>query len=110
MLITAEISIIPIRLNNKTTSISKDIAALYDAIKGIEDTKFTLTGMGTQIETRNLQNILKIIEISHKTLRKTGVKRIISTIRIDERLDKSQTLNNKIKSVRNKLKEIKSNN
>ena len=60
--------------------------------------------MGTQIETRNLERILKIIEISHKTLREIGVKRIISSIRIDERLDKSQTLNNKITSVKQKLK------
>jgi uncharacterized protein (TIGR00106 family) len=104
MVITAEISIIPIRLNNKTTGMSKEIAAVYDAIKEIDDTKITLTGMGTQIETRNLENILKIIEISHKTLREIGVKRIISSIRIDERLDKSQTLNNKITSVKQKLK------
>jgi uncharacterized protein (TIGR00106 family) len=60
--------------------------------------------MGTQIETRNLENILKIIETSHKTLRELGVKRIISSVRIDERLDKSQTLNNKITSVKQKLK------
>lgn len=104
MVITAEISIIPIRLNNKTTGMSKEIAAVYDAIKEIADTKITLTGMGTQIETRNLERILKIIEISHKTLREIGVKRIISSIRIDERLDKSQTLNNKITSVKQKLK------
>ena len=104
MLITAEISIIPIRLNNKTTGMSKEIAAVCDAIKEIDDTKITLTGMGTQIETRNLERILKIIEISHKTLREIGVKRIISSIRIDERLDKSQTLNNKITSVKQKLK------
>ena len=104
MVITAEISIIPIRLNNKTTGMSKEIAAVYDAIKEIKDTKITLTGMGTQIETRNLERILKIIEISHKTLREIGVKRIISSIRIDERLDKSQTLNNKITSVKQKLK------
>lgn len=104
MVITAEISIIPIRLNNKTTGMSKEIAAVYDAIKKIDDIKITLTGMGTQIETRNLERILKIIEISHKTLREIGVKRIISSIRIDERLDKSQTLNNKITSVKQKLK------
>ena len=104
MVITAEISIIPIRLNNKTTGMSKEIAAVYDAIKEIKDTKITLTGMGTQIETRNLERILKIIEVSHKTLREIGVKRIISSVRIDERLDKSQTLNNKIRSVKQKLK------
>lgn len=101
--ITAEISVIPIRINNKSTGMSKEIAAVYDAIKEIKNTKTTLTAMGTQIEAKNLENILEVIEISHKILREKGITRIISSIRIDERTDKYQTLNAKINSVKQKL-------
>ncbi|MFB5599718.1 MAG: MTH1187 family thiamine-binding protein [Nitrososphaeraceae archaeon] len=101
---TAEISVIPIRINNKNTSMSDEIASVYDAIKRVENTKITLTAMGTQIEAKNLESILEIVELTHKILRKRGIKRIISSIRIDERIDKYQTLNNKIKSVKQKLK------
>lgn len=83
---------------------SDEIASVYDAIKRVENTKIALTAMGTQIEAKNLESILEIVELTHKILRKRGIKRIISSIRIDERIDKYQTLNNKIKSVKQKLK------
>jgi uncharacterized protein YqgV (UPF0045/DUF77 family) len=60
--------------------------------------------MGTQIETSDFGNILKAISATHDLLRKEGsIKRIISTIRIDERRDKSATLDDRVQSVRDKL-------
>ena len=45
--------------------------------------KTVLTAMGTQIETNDFGNILKAIEVTHQSIRSTGAKRIITTIRID---------------------------
>ena len=102
---TAEISIIPITTNNNgDTSMSKEIALVYDAISQIQGLKIILTAMGTQVESNNLDNILQAIKISHITLRNIGIERIISSIRIDERLDKINTLEGKIKSVKDKIK------
>ncbi|HET7642273.1 MAG TPA: MTH1187 family thiamine-binding protein [Nitrososphaeraceae archaeon] len=102
---TAEISIIPITTNNNgDTSMSKEIALVYDAISQIQGLKIILTAMGTQVESNNLDNILQAIKISHMTLRNIGIERIISSIRIDERLDKINTLEGKIKSVKDKIK------
>ena len=102
---TAEISIIPITTNNSgDTSMSKEIALVYDAISQIQGLKIILTAMGTQVESNNLDNILQAIKISHMTLRNIGIERIISSIRIDERLDKINTLEGKIKSVKDKIK------
>jgi uncharacterized protein YqgV (UPF0045/DUF77 family) len=72
--VIAEISIVPIGTSD--TSIGKEIAAAYDAI-------------------RNIKNLKKV------TL--TPIKRVISTIRIDERLDKPNTLDEKIQSVKAKV-------
>ena len=48
--IHAEISIIPIGISSKTTtSMSKEIAAAFDAIQKIKGLKTMLTPMGTQI-------------------------------------------------------------
>src|SRR5919106_6183444 len=99
---TAEISIIPITTNGDT-SMSKEIALVYNAISQIQDLKAILTAMGTQIESNNLDNILEAIKISHTTLRNIGIERIISSIRIDERLDKNNTLERKINSVKDKI-------
>ena len=99
---TAEISIIPITTKGDT-SMSKEIALVYKAINQIQDLKTILTAMGTQIESNKLDNILEAIKISHITLRDIGIERIISSIRIDERPDKSNTLDGKINSVKLKI-------
>ena len=114
MIVHAEISVIPIRfatiISNelrekeiKPTSMSKEIAVAFEAISQIKDIKVVLTSMGTQIESNNIQNVLKAIEVAHQAIKAIGVKRIISTIRIDERLDKAYTLEDKVKSVKEKL-------
>ncbi|HEY5737995.1 MAG TPA: thiamine-binding protein, partial [Nitrososphaeraceae archaeon] len=65
--------------------------------------KIILTAMGTQIESNKLDNILEAIKISHTTLRNIGIERIISSIRIDERSDNTNTLDGKINSVKFKI-------
>lgn len=106
-LIHAEISVIPIvsgRDKNNNTGMSKYIAKAFDAIRGIEGINAVLTAMGTQIESSDFQNILKAINATHDSLRKEdNIKRIISTIRIDERRDKSATLNDRVQSVQDLL-------
>jgi uncharacterized protein (TIGR00106 family) len=106
--IVAEISIIPIgqnySLDTMQTSISKEISVAFDAIQKFQQVKVTLTAMGTIIEANNIKDILKSIEIAHQALKDVGIKRIISTIRIDERLDKTETLDDRVNSVKKKLK------
>ena len=99
---TAEISIIPITTSGNT-SMSKEIALVYNAINQIQGLKTILTAMGTQIESNKLDNILEAIKISHTTLRNIGIERIISSIRIDERSDNTNTLDGKINSVKFKI-------
>ena len=102
--IHAEISIIPIGIRSETTtSMSKEIAVAFDAIQKIKGLKTMLTPMGTQIESENFTNILQAIEVAHQVVRTAGAKRIMSTIRIDERLDKSNSLEEKVESVMEKI-------
>ena len=102
--IHAEISVIPIGIRSQTTtSMSKEIATAFDAIQKIKGLKTMLTPMGTQIESNNFANILKAIEVAHEVVRTAGAKRIMSTIRIDERLDKSISLEEKVESVMEKI-------
>jgi uncharacterized protein (TIGR00106 family) len=114
MIVHAEISVIPIgsatiipnelrEKEIKPTSMSKEIAVAFEAISQIKDIKVMLTSMGTQIESNNIQNVLKAVEAAHQAIKEIGVKRIISTVRIDERLDKAYTLEDKVKSVKEKL-------
>jgi uncharacterized protein (TIGR00106 family) len=98
----AEISILPIGTNK--TSISKEVAVAFDAIRKTKDVKrANLTPMGTQIEANNIRAILNSIEAAHEAVKSIGVKRIISTVRIAERLDAARTLEDEVKSVTEKL-------
>ena len=100
--VNAEISIEPIGTSH--TSMSKEISAAYSAIRNIMNLKkVTLTPMSTQIESNNLDDIFQAIRVAHNSAKSAGAKRIISTIRIDERLDKQNTLDEKVHSVNAKV-------
>ena len=88
-----------------STGISKEVAAAFDAIRKTKDIKTTkLTAMGTQVEANDMRAILNAIEAAHQAVKLTGAKRIISSIRIAERLDASKTLEDEVGSITEKFK------
>jgi uncharacterized protein (TIGR00106 family) len=100
--VNAEISIAPIGTSD--TSMGKEIAAAYDAIRNIRNLKkVTLTPMSTQVESDNLDDVFQAIHAAHNSVKSVGVKRVISIIRIDERLDKPNALDEKVQSVKTKV-------
>lgn len=103
--VVAEISLVP--LTKGKVSMSDEIAVAFMAIKETEGLKVTLTGMGTQVESPNLKTILNAVEAAHEAVKKVGVSRIISTVRIDQRLDKMHTLEDRVRVVTRKLDEHK---
>ena len=102
-MITAEISLVPVG-SRSGTSMSKEIALAFDAISGTKDLRATLTPLGTQIQSNSMVDILNAINIAHEAVKSSGIKRIISIVHIDERMDKEQNLDQKVDSVINKLK------
>ena len=92
----AEFSIHPI---GSGTSISRYVKKALESISKVEGLAFQVTPMATILEAKDLSSILKAVEVSHTALRRMGAKRISSTLRIDERLDKIRTMADKTKSV-----------
>lgn len=103
MVIVAEISLIP--LAKGKVSMSDEIAVAFKAIKETRGLKVTLTAMGTLVESSDLKTIFDAVEAAHEAVKKVGVSRIISTIRIDQRLDKMHTLEDRVQVVTRKLDE-----
>ena len=100
MAVHAEIRIIPI---SSDSSMSREVAAAFAAISRTEGVKATLTALGTQLEGRDLDAVLAAVRAAHDAAKSAGVARIISTVKIDERLDKDQTLQDKVRSVEREL-------
>ncbi|MCC7571762.1 MAG: MTH1187 family thiamine-binding protein [Candidatus Methanofastidiosum sp.] len=95
-----EISFVPIGVG---TSLSTYIAKV---IKNIEKSglKYQLTSMGTIVEGE-WNEISKLIDNSHNLLFEMGIERIITNIKIDYRLDKKSSMQDKIDSVKKKMVE-----
>jgi uncharacterized protein (TIGR00106 family) len=96
-----EISIVPVGTYN--TSVSQYIAKSLSIIEKQKNIKYQLTSMGTIIEGDSIENLLRIAARMHNSVFNGIVKRVVTTIKIDERKDKVVTMDNKITSVKEKL-------
>jgi uncharacterized protein (TIGR00106 family) len=92
----AEFSIHPIGTG---TSVGKYVKRALQAISKIDGLEYQVTPMATILEAKDVQTILRAVEVSHSALRAMGAKRISSTLRIDERLDKPRTMRDKTESL-----------
>ncbi len=99
-MITAEFTVIPIGTSD--TSLSNYVAA---AVAAVDSTgiKYELTGMGTLLESDDLNEILSAIDKAHEAVFKAGANRVATSIKLDERRDKNKTISDKISSVKEKL-------
>jgi len=96
-----EISVVPI--GTKGPSLSGYVARAIDILKKESDIKYQLTSMGTIIEARSIEKLLSVAGKMHSILFSDEVKRVVTTIKLDERKDKDLTMNGKVKSVEDKL-------
>lgn len=90
-----DISVVPIGTN--TPSVSNFVKEAVKIIKK-SGVKYQVNPMGTTIEG-DLVKILDLIKVIHQHYFTLGAQRILTTIRIDERIDKYQTMEDKVKKV-----------
>lgn len=95
--VIAEFSIHPIGVG---TSVGKYVRAAVKALSELPDLKYRVTPMSTVLEAENISIILRAVKVSHEALRALGAKRISSSLRIDQRLDKRRTMTDKIHAVK----------
>ena len=101
-MVIAEVSVIPI--GTKTPSVSKYITRATEVLRLEKDVNYELTAMGTLIEGE-LENVLRVISKMHNSLFNQEVKRVITTIKIDDRRDKKLTMDYKVGSVMKRIKD-----
>ena len=94
-----EISVVPI--GTKETSLSSYVADCIRILKK-ERVPHELTSMGTNIEG-DLKDLMKIALKMHETPFKKGARRVLTTLKIDDRRDKKGTLSGKKRAVQSKL-------
>ncbi len=98
MKVTADLSVIPIGVG---VSLSKYVAACEKVLTDAGlNTK--LHAYGTNIEG-DWDAVFAAIKRCHEVLHEMGVPRISTTIRLGSRVDREQTIEDKIRSVEDKL-------
>jgi len=96
----AEVSVIP--LGTKTPSVSKYIARACRVLREEKNIKYELTSMGTIIEG-DLADILRVVRNMHEATFDEETMRVLTTVKIDDRRDKTLSMKKKVESVQNKL-------
>jgi uncharacterized protein (TIGR00106 family) len=83
-MIIVEFTVVP--LGTGSTSLSKFVS---EACKAVRDSgvRFTITPMGTIIEAKNLDEAFNVIKDAHEAVFRMGVKRVSTSIKIDDRRD-----------------------
>jgi uncharacterized protein (TIGR00106 family) len=99
-----EINILP--LGTKDVSVSKYIKKALGVLTNKDNIQYQVTAMGTIIETRSLNTLLKIAGEMHRSVL-ADVMRVVTNIRIDERRDKKSTIQKKLESVSNTVEKVK---
>ncbi len=94
--VIAEIRIVP--LGTATPSLSHYVAACLSTVREAEDISYQITAMGTIIQAP-LDRILELAQKMHDVPFAMGAKRVSTTISIDDRRDKPQTIEGKVKAV-----------
>lgn len=98
----AVMEIVVIPLGTGTPSVSSYVA---DCVKVLKEMglKFQVTAMGTIVEG-SLDELLEAVKRMHKVPFERGAPRVVTSVRIDERSDKELHIEEKVKSVEEKLK------
>jgi uncharacterized protein (TIGR00106 family) len=96
----AEISVVP--LGTKTPSVSQYVARAIKVLEKEKDIKYELTAMGTIMEG-DLDRILAVVRKMHEGTFGKGIARVLTTVKIDDRRDKSQSVKEKVDSLKKKL-------
>ena len=97
IVVVAEFSIHPIGAG---TSVGRYVKEAVNALSKIPGLTFDITPMSSVLEAENIETILEAVKISHRALRSMGAKRISSSLRIDERLDKRRMMSDKTRGLK----------
>lgn len=97
-----EISVVPV--GTCSTSISNYVAASEKAIQKKKSIKSQINAMETIVESDSLSELFEIAKKMHKNVISAGAERVITSIKIDDRLDKKSSIGAKVRSVKQKLR------
>ena len=102
MSVLLEFSMFP---TDKGESVSTYVSPVIKMIRN-SGISYQLTPMGTIIETENLEQAMGLVQDAYDVLEQAGCNRVYSSLKLDIRKGKSNRLQGKLESVRDKIGEV----
>ena len=101
-MITVDFGVVPI--GTEQTDLGEYVSVAVQAIKD-SGLKYELTGMGTQIEAENLDELYEAVKTAQESVFKVGANRVFTVLKIDDRRDKNNRgLKDKVSTVNDMIK------
>jgi uncharacterized protein (TIGR00106 family) len=101
MNVIIDLCVVPIGVG---LSVSKYVAACHEIIREA-GLKSELHAYGTNIEG-DYDTVFQVVKKCHGKIHEMGAPRITTTIKLGTRTDRDQTMEDKVKSVQEKLKSV----
>ena len=99
--VIVELSVVP--LGTSKTGVSEYVACAVQSIKD-SGLKYQLHPAGTVFEAPDLETAFKVSKAAHQAVLDAGAKRVLTAIRLDDRVDAPKGLEEMVESVKSKLK------
>jgi uncharacterized protein (TIGR00106 family) len=100
MAVIVEFSIVPL---GEGLSVSKLLAPAVEELEKRE-VKYEITSMGTIFEAKNIQEAFWLVAEAHEAVFGEGVKRVVTSVRIDDRRDGERSMEDKVESLKRLVK------
>jgi len=102
-MVVVELSIVPL---GEGISVSKKLAYAIKALekKGV---KYTLTPMCTVFEAETVNEAFEAALVAHEAVFEAGAKRVVTTVKIDDRRDIKRSMEDKVKSLKKAVEIIR---
>ena len=97
--VIAEVTIVP--LGTGSPSVSEYVVGCHEVLKKAEGISYQLTPMGTVIQGP-LERVVKVVQEMHEVPFDMGAQRVSTLLKIDDRRDKLQSMEDKIHAVNRK--------
>lgn len=75
------------------------VKAAVAAISKTEGLRYQVNPMSTVLEAEKIETILRAVTAAHRAVRALGARRVSSLLRIDQRLDKPRSMEDKVRAI-----------
>lgn len=102
MAVTVELNIIPLGVG---ISVSDYLASALMELENL-GVKYKITSMCTIFKAENIKEAFDIIGAAHEAIFKKGAKRVVTSVRVDDRRDVKRSMEEKVESLKKAIDRI----